>query len=716
MMRRAAVLAALALLASAPASWGAVHPPDWVQRHLARHAGPAAVPAEAPGEILFRGTRLTVMPDGEVRIEQRRLYRVLRPEGAYLAEADTGVGSRDQLEEFRGWERLPGGDWQEWRRKDAVWVNPLLGYPGYLRYRTVVLTLPEPSPGTLIAFEIRRRLRPLILQHIWRFQQRAPDLDARLMLQLPPGWRAIAHWRHWTAEPGAESGSAARFSTLPRMATGGPRRRAAGTRQAPRYLPVAAAGAVRQWEVRDVPGLPPQPRMPTEQAVAAVMSLALAPPPPAPPNALSPLSPQATASWYLGLTAGRTEPTPAIEAEAAALTAGQNGEAAKIAALAQFVQQKIRYAAVEFGIGDYQPHAAAAVLANGYGDCKDKATLLIALLRTVGVQADYVLLNAQRGVVPSGYASPGSFDHVIVAIRWPAAAPAGGLYAWLGTPGAGHLLLFDPTDPRTPWGWLPAAEQGGEATLVARAGGRAIRLPVLGAALNRRFRSAQFAMLADGSLRGSVREIRTGSFASEAAGELELTAEQRGEWMARLDEVLPGIQMADWRGQQAGSTVLLDYQLTIQPYLQMSGTTAVLQPWLFPLAAPDLFENGKRRYPIHLGMVGSQTDLYRIRLARNLLLSGLPPTAHFVLPRPVTGRGQPPYASYSSQIRLDSTAQGPVLRVQRTLTINAFRVPAGEYAAVQQFWRQVRHDEDRLIFGQLVPAAAPAQTPPAPGR
>ncbi|MGH9526301.1 MAG: hypothetical protein ACRD2F_06475 [Terriglobales bacterium] len=148
---------------------------------------------------------------------------------------------------------------------------------------------------------------------------------------------------------------------------------------------------------------------------------------------------------------------------------------------------------------------------------------------------------------------------------------------------------------------------------------------------------------------------------------------------------------------------------------KLSGTTAVLQPWLFPLAAPDLVENGKRRYPIHLGMVGSQTDMYRIRLARNLLLSGLPPTAHFVLAGPGTASGQPPYASYSSQIRLDSTAQGPVLRVQRTLTINAFRVPAGEFAAVQQFWRRVRRVEDRLIFGQLVPAAASAQTAPAPG-
>lgn len=682
-MKRRVCCLGLALAMTAPGLAGAAwagNTPAWVRRHAA-----AAVPAaaqSADGVILFRDTRLTVRRNGRWRLWQRRVYRVLQPQGAWLATQDTVVDHDTQLKRFRGWERLPGGKWERWRRRDATWINPLMAFPGYVRYRLVELSLPDPPPGTLLAFEIRRRVRPEILQHIWRFQHQYPDLDARLTVRLPPGWRALAHWRHWPSQPGQE----------------GPDQ--------------------RQWVLRGVPGLPSQPAMPPQESIAGAMSLTLAPPSPLP--ALSPLSAQATGAWFQRLTAGRTAPTAAVRAQAAALVAGQRTLAGKIAAVARYVQQRIRYAAVEVGLGGYQPHAAATVLANGYGDCKDKATLLIAMLRTLGVRADYVLLNAERGIVPRGYASPKSFDHAIVAIRWPAQTAASDLYAWLGASGPGHLLLFDPTDPATPWGWLPAAEQGGEALLVSHAGGRSVQLPVLASALNRRLRSARFVMRGDGSLLGSVEEVRTGVFAGRMHGQMDPTPRQQRRWQVRFDRVLPGIQLADWNGTQDGGTVLVRYRLTVRPYLQLSGTTVVLPPWLFPLATPSLQEDGARRYPIRLGTVGSRTDFYRIQLARNLQVGALPSPVNLVLAAPsVAGSSAPnvappdaqpdsaPDASYSSRVWLTQTPSGPVLHVQRTLAINAFTVPAARYAAVRRFWQAVRRDQGRLLFGGLA-AAKPA--------
>ena len=684
-MKRGVCCLALALAVTAPWLVGAVwasNVPAWVRRH-AKVAVPAAAQS-ADGVILFRATRLTVRRNGRWRLWQRRVYRVLQPQGAWLATQDTVVAHNTRLKRFRGWERLPGGKWRRWRRRDATWINPLLAFPGYIRYRLVELSLPDPPPGTLLAFEIRRRMRPEILQHIWRFQHRFPDLDARFTVQFPPGWRALAHWRHWRPRPGQE----------------GP--------------------GERHWQLRAVPGMPSQPEMPPREAVAGAMSLTLAPPAPLP--ALSPLSAQATGAWYLRLTAGRTAPTAAVSSQAAALVAGQATLAGKIAAVARFVQQHIRYAAVEVGLGGYRPHAAATVLANGYGDCKDKATLLIAMLRTLGVRADYVLLNAQRGIVPRAYASPKSFDHAIVAIRWPAKASADNLYSWLGAPGPGHLLLFDPTDPDIPWGWLPEAEQGGEALLVSPAGGRDVQLPVLASALNRRLRSAQFVMRGDGSLLGSVQEVRTGVYAGRMHGQMDPTPSQRRRWQVRFDRVLPGIQLADWNGTQDGGTVLVRYRLTVRPYLQLSGTTVVLPPWLFPLPTPSLQEDGVRQYRIRLGTLGSRTDFYRIQLARNLQVGALPPPVHVVLTAAAGARvtapndAKPmrpsitPDASYSSRVWLTHSTSGPVLHVQRTLAINAFTVPAARYAAVRRFWRAVRRDKDRLLFASL---AAPKPSPPS---
>ncbi len=55
-------------------------------------------------------------------------------------------------------------------------------------------------------------------------------------------------------------------------------------------------------------------------------------------------------------------------------------------ALYSYVSTQFRYIGVSFGIGRYQPHGAAEVLANQYGDCKDEHTLLASLLAAVGFQ------------------------------------------------------------------------------------------------------------------------------------------------------------------------------------------------------------------------------------------------------------------------------------------------------------------------------------------
>ena len=93
---------------------------------------------------------------------------------------------------------------------------------------------------------------------------------------------------------------------------------------------------------------------------------------------------QGIGEWYDALAHDRLVATPEIAAKAAELTAGKTDFYDKAEAIAEFVQQQIRYFAVEMGVGGYQPHAAADVFHGTYGDCKDKATLLSAMLSTRG--------------------------------------------------------------------------------------------------------------------------------------------------------------------------------------------------------------------------------------------------------------------------------------------------------------------------------------------
>ena len=119
--------------------------------------------------------------------------------------------------------------------------------------------------------------------------------------------------------------------------------------------------------------------------------------------------------WFRSLAAPRAVPTPEIQAKAQQLTAGAKMDLEKTRAIYNFVSTKFRYIGVALGIGRYQPHAAADVLTNDYGDCKDKHTLLAALLAAAGVKAYPALINS-GGEIDAQVPSPLQFDHVITAV------------------------------------------------------------------------------------------------------------------------------------------------------------------------------------------------------------------------------------------------------------------------------------------------------------
>jgi hypothetical protein len=116
--------------------------------------------------------------------------------------------------------------------------------------------------------------------------------------------------------------------------------------------------------------------------------------------------------WYQSLQRDSLAITPAIQAKAAALTKGLTSDEDKVRAIFNDVALHIHYVGLDFGIGRYQPHPADDVLSNEYGDCKDKHTLLAALLKAAGIQAWPVLISTSREPDPAT-PSPAQFNHVI---------------------------------------------------------------------------------------------------------------------------------------------------------------------------------------------------------------------------------------------------------------------------------------------------------------
>jgi len=131
-------------------------------------------------------------------------------------------------------------------------------------------------------------------------------------------------------------------------------------------------------------------------------------------------------AWYAGLVAPQAAVTPAIAAKAAEITKGMATSDARARALFEYVATKYRYISISFGIGRYLPHKAEEVIQNGYGDCKDKHTLLLALLKASGIDASTVLIGSGLAFDPD-LPSPAQFNHVITAV------PFDGHTDWLDT-------------------------------------------------------------------------------------------------------------------------------------------------------------------------------------------------------------------------------------------------------------------------------------------
>ena len=85
-----------------------------------------------------------------------------------------------------------------------------------------------------------------------------------------------------------------------------------------------------------------------------------------------------------------------------------------VAQVVRYVQNDIRYFGIEIGLNSHQPYPPNTVFARKYGDCKDKTTLMIALLAEAGIDAYPALVSsASRGSIVNRLPGPTAFDHVI---------------------------------------------------------------------------------------------------------------------------------------------------------------------------------------------------------------------------------------------------------------------------------------------------------------
>ncbi len=193
------------------------------------------------------------------------------------------------------------------------------------------------------------------------------------------------------------------------------------------------------WQMTDLGTIIPEPMMPPTYTFIPSVEISTIP------------SWQVIAHWYQGLAAGQMAVSPEIKDTVKTLIAGKTTDTEKARAIYYWVEGQTRYVALELGLSAFQPHPAADVCRNRYGDCKDMATLLLTMLHEAGVKNAWpVLLGADSTLPVEKYlAAPSFFNHAIVR------ADIDGKPYW-----------FDSTAAMCPFGAIPGGDRGVHAFVI----------------------------------------------------------------------------------------------------------------------------------------------------------------------------------------------------------------------------------------------------------
>jgi len=388
------------------------------------------------------------------------------------------------------------------------------------------------------------------------------------------------------------------------------------------------------------------------------------------------------AHWYAKLQRERVVVDDNVRKKADELARGANSPEEKTRRLYDYVARNIRYVSLSFGVGRLQPHAASEVLQNGYGDCKDKHTLLAGLLRAEGIQSYPVLITSGRKL-DADMPSPAQFNHVITAVR-------------LGD----GLTWLDTTTEVAPYGLLLYQLRNKQAVLATDdASAGLVRTP------------------AESPIENLVTINVDGKFTEPGAmdADLELTAQGDSDFPLRA--VLREVPQANWQKtveyltsnwglpgdvsdihisplEETGKPLQIKYRLHVDNYFQVptSGTNfRLLPPPIPPVATRP--NRKKPAEPIDVGP--AEQRVYRARIQ-------IP--ANYVVHVPTAVKMTRDYGEYSSSYRLN----GGVLQAERRMVLKVNELPPSRWADYNSFRTLTAGQADQGLWCSISPPSKTA--------
>jgi len=593
-----------------------------------------------------------LLDDGVVRLEAdgrgtmtvRQVIQILK-QGAVENYAEWSFGYAPGHEKFTlNWLRVIGPDGKvisnaPSHEQDSD-VPAKLGDPVYSDRKVKRLSLSGVAPGTIVDYSYtHEELKPFLpgdFYQTWSVTTGLTVRRSRFIVDLPANLNVRLHERNLNF---------------------------------PRKTVEVGGRKVYTWATADVPRFKSEPFAPDSNDV--VMHLALS----------SPETWSDIGKWYAKNAKERSAlgSISKVKLQQVLATAKAKTRADTIRAVHKWVAQDIRYVSIALGLGGYQPRSPDTVVTTGFGDCKDKATLFVAAMNSLGITTFPVLLNSS-GVSYRELATIEQLDHAIAAVQTPTGYQFTDLTAYF-----------------TPYGELPYSEQG-ELALVVHPDGTTeeAQLPMSRPSDNVGSTRISGELTTDGLFNGRYVEEATGSlqYSMRSAFENPMDSTKRANSAnavaGRYFDGADGDSLIAFDGKdlaaKARATLLIkhgkatssvgDNEIFTIPFGNMAGMVKMAQE----------LENAKeRKFPVDAeGILGNQTTLIELRVT-------LPAGWKAQLPAGVTAAS--PFGTYESSY----AQQGRELIFTRK-TVGARGVfPPGRVKDVAEWFRAVAKDDAKII-------------------
>jgi tetratricopeptide (TPR) repeat protein len=335
-----------------------------------------------------------------------------------------------------------------------------------------------------------------------------------------------------------------------------------------------------------------------------------------------------------------------------------------------FVVSQTRYVGLEFGIHGFKPYRVDQVLQRRFGDCKDKASLLHALLEAMGIESRLVLLRMRRlGAMPELPASLAIFNHAIAYVP--------DLDLWL-----------DGTASHSGTGDLPGEDRGAT-VLVLEPGKPPVfgTVPAAGPSDNQLTTTFEVALATDGRATVKGHSRVTGVQAPEYRRAYLAEGDRRALLEQAFNRTFPGLQVQEVAISDLTlleEPVAMSFAMEVPRYARPDGDGLLFTPFGVGARYAEAYASlSSRKHDLVLGDPSETRFTYRYTL---------PPGWEATdLPEPASADG--PQAGFAVTYRQD----GQAVVAEGHVTFKTGRIPAGDYKAFRELLGRVDRAFDRKV-------------------